>query len=233
MTGAAAVVVAAGEGRRFGDEGTRKQFVELAGRPLLAWSCETLRSVLGPRRVVVVVPTDVVDDPPGWLDELAGELVGGGPTRRASVALGLAALPGDADLVLVHDGVRPFATAGLVRRVVEAAREGPVVPALPVVDTVKRVDGRGRVRETLDRSTLRRIQTPQGFPVSVLRRVHAGPEAPEDVATDDAALCEMEGVEVGTVAGEAHNLKVTTEDDLAYAAWLIETGRVDPEIADG
>lgn len=234
MSDSAAVVVAAGEGRRFGEDGPRKQFVELAGRPLLAWSCRALASVLGSERIVAVLPPDVATDPPTWLDDLAGAIVAGGETRRASVALGLAAVAGDADVVLVHDGVRPLASPDLVRRVAGAARQGPVVPTLPVVDTLKRVDEQGRVRETLDRSALRRIQTPQGFPASVLRRVHARGEVPSGLATDDAGLCEAVGVEVRTTAGEPHNLKITTEEDLAYAAWLVRTGRaLAEEVRDG
>lgn len=231
MTGAAAVIVAAGKGRRFGADGPRKQFVALDGRPVLAWSCRALGTALGAGRIVAVVPHDVAGDPPGWLRDLAGHVVAGGETRRESVALGLAALPEDTDVVLVHDGVRPFATPGLIRRVADAARGGAHVPVLPVVDTVKRVDGEGRVVETLDRSTLRRVQTPQGFPVPVLRRVHAEPPMPGAVVTDDAALCEAAGVDVRALPGEAYNLKVTTEEDLAYAAWLVASGRIDVESA--
>lgn len=226
MTRAAAVIVAAGEGERFGGEGPRKQFQLLGDRPILDWSCRAVRRALADGRLVLVLPADVVDEPPGWLRDRADAMVAGGATRRESVALGLAAVPGETDVVLVHDGVRPLASAALIRRVADAAREGPVVPVLPVVDTVKRVDGEGRVMETLDRSTLRRIQTPQGFPASVLRRVHAEAEALKEVATDDAALCEAAGVTVRTVAGETHNLKVTTGQDLAYARWLLESGRV-------
>lgn len=229
MTRTAAVIVAAGEGERFGDEGPRKQFLPLGDRPILAWSCRAVRKSLGDGRIVVVLPADVVDEPPGWLRDRAVAMVTGGATRRESVALGLAAVPGETEVVVVHDGVRPFASEALVRRVADAAREGPVVPVLPVVDTVKRVDGEGRVTETLDRSTLRRVQTPQGFPASVLRRVHAEAESPKGVATDDAALCEAAGVTVGTVAGEPHNLKVTTGQDLAYVRWLLESGRIPVE----
>ncbi|MFW6193582.1 MAG: IspD/TarI family cytidylyltransferase, partial [Gemmatimonadota bacterium] len=175
------------------------------------------------------VREELIDNAPGWLRERVDAMVAGGATRRESVALGLAAVPGETDVVLVHDGVRPFASSALVRRVADAARKGPVVPVLPVVDTVKRVDGEGRVMETLDRSTLRRVQTPQGFPTSVLRRVHAGAEASKAVATDDAALCEASGVTVRTVAGEIHNLKVTTGQDLAFARWLVASGRVRSE----
>lgn len=229
MTRAAAVIVAAGDGERFGGEGPRKQFRQLGDRPILAWSCRAVRRALGDGRLVLVLPAEVVDEPPGWLWKRADALVAGGATRRESVALGLAAVPGETDVVVVHDGVRPFASAALVRRVTDAAREGPVVPVLPVVDTVKRVDGEGRVIETLDRSALRRVQTPQGFPASVLRRVHARAEDPKGVATDDAALCEAAEVSVRTIAGEIHNLKVTTGRDLAYARWLLESGRIRSE----
>lgn len=229
MTRTAAVIVAAGEGERFGADGPRKQFLPLGDRPILAWSCRAVRRALGDGRIVVVLPADVVDAPPAWLRDRADAVVAGGSTRRESVALGLAAVPGETEFVVIHDGVRPFASPALVRRVADASREGPVVPVLPVVDTVKRVDGEGRVTETLDRSTLRRVQTPQGFPASVLRRVHAEAQLPKGVATDDAALCEAAGVTVRAVAGETHNLKVTTGQDLAYARWLLESGRIPVE----
>jgi 2-C-methyl-D-erythritol 4-phosphate cytidylyltransferase len=232
MTRTAAVIVAAGAGERFAGDGPRKQFLPLGDHPILAWSCRAVRGALGDGRIVLVLPADIVDDPPGWLRDRADAVVAGGATRRESVALGLAAVPGETEVVVVHDGVRPFASAALIRRVADAAGEGPVVPVLPVVDTVKRVDGEGRVTETLDRSSLRRVQTPQGFPASVLRRVHARAEDLKGVATDDAALCEAAAVTVRTVAGEPHNLKVTTVQDLAYARWLLTSGRVPVEDRD-
>ena len=194
---------------------------------------------------------------PGWLPEGA-VTVAGGKTRAGSVQAGLAALTdmGGVETVLVHDGARPFLSPDLVSRVVEAARGGPAIPAVGVADTVKRVDGRGFVVETLARERLRCVQTPQGFPIDVLVEAHAalaeaggpggggrlrpggqegaggrGEEALEEQdglagVTDDAVLCERLGIDVATIEGDPANLKITTPSDIAFAEWLIDTGFV-------
>lgn len=219
---AAAVVAAAGEGARFGEDGPRKQFRTLRGRPIAERSCQALRADPGVEWIVLVLPPDVAGKPPAWARGAADRVAAGGETRRASVARGLEAVPEEAGVVLVHDGVRPLATAALVRRVRRAAPEGPVVPVRPVRDTVKEVSEDGRVLRTLERARLRRVQTPQGFPASALRRAHRRARAEGWSATDDAGLCEAAGMTVSTVEGEARNLKVTTREDLALAEWLLE-----------
>lgn len=160
--------------------------------------------------VVVVVPADLADQP------VAGAVVvAGGDTRSASVRAGLAALPDDVELVIVHDAARPAASPELFAAVHAALVNGAqaVIPGLPVVDTIKQVaerDGRRVVARTLDRGTLVAVQTPQGFRANRLREAHAsGAEA-----TDDAALVEALGVEVVVVPGEATNLKLTNPADL-------------------
>lgn len=220
---AAAVVAAAGEGVRFGaEDGPRKQFRTLAGRPVVERACAALRADPGVASLVLVLPADVAASPPPWARAAADRIVEGGPTRRASVARGVGAAPDGADVLLVHDGVRPLASSALVRRVREAAGDGPVVPVLPVRDTVKTVDEDGTVVRTLDRGRLRRVQTPQGFPAAMLRRAHRRAREEGWSATDDAGLCERAGMSVATVAGERRNLKLTTRDDLLYAEWLLE-----------
>lgn len=224
-----AVVPAAGRGLRFDAAGRRKQFRELDGVPVLERACRGLRADPGVVRLVVALPADVAEDPPGWLVAVADEVVAGGETRRASVARALGAVA-DAEVVLVHDGVRPLIRCDLVRRIRAAAAERPVVPALPLRDTVKEVDGQGRVVRTLDRGRLRRVQTPQGFPLAVLRRVHRQAEREGWRATDDASLCERAGITVGTVPGDPTNLKVTTPEDLDRARRILEQWRAgEPE----
>jgi 2-C-methyl-D-erythritol 4-phosphate cytidylyltransferase len=143
--------------------------------------------------------------------------VTGGSTRAASVAAGLAAVPDDADLILVHDAARPFATPELVSRVLEALGQADgAVPGVPLTDTVKRVSA-GLVVETPDRSQLVAVQTPQGFRADVLRRAHAQPAEVLAAATDCASLVEATGGRVAVVEGDPANLKVTTPDDLAEA----------------
>ncbi|HLN05414.1 MAG TPA: 2-C-methyl-D-erythritol 4-phosphate cytidylyltransferase [Acidimicrobiales bacterium] len=202
-----AIVVAAGEGRRFGQP---KQFAVLGGRSVIEWSLEASRSVA--RGVVAVVPESSLAS--SVIVKGADRVIVGGPTRASSVRRGLAAVPEHADVVVVHDAARPLASPELFRAVVEAVVAGAdaAIPGLAVVDTVKRVRN-GCVVETLDRRELVAIQTPQAFRAAVLRRAHVG----EPEATDDAALVEALGSSIVVVPGEYHNLKLTSPDDLATA----------------
>lgn len=207
------VVVAAGSGQRLG-AGRPKALAELAGRPLLAWCLDGVRAAgLGP--VVVVGPPDALEETRHVLDPAAGAgaplLVPGGRTRQQSVDAGLAALPAGVDQVLVHDAARCLTPAAVFGRVIAALDRGAtaVVPALPVVDTL-----RARAGGVVDRSALVAVQTPQGFTRDVLRRAHA---LGDPDATDDALLAERLGERVVIVDGAAEALKVTTPFDLLIA----------------
>ena len=221
------MIVAAGSGARFGGE--PKQFRPLAGAPLLAWSCGPFFRPRAITETVAVVPGRIAERPPKWLTDRAGRVVLGGDTRRESVARGLEALSGRNATVLVHDGARPFATPDLIHRVLNATGEFAAIPGLSLTDTVKMVDAGDRVLSTLDRERLRTVQTPQGFPLELLRALHSSAEANDTRATDDAYLAERAGVPVRIVEGSALNLKVTTPDDLALADWLISSGRTAAE----
>lgn len=214
----AAVVVAAGRGRRFGDEGARKQYRPLGERAVAELACRPFVAEGRIGTVVLVLPPEDVDDPPTWARSLPVRLAAGGETRRASVRSGIEALDEGPDAVLVHDGARPLVTRELIGRVLDAVPEGPVVPVVPIPDTVKEVDAEGRIVATLDRSRLRRAQTPQGFPLEALARAHREADA---TATDDAGLCESLGMEVRTVPGDPDNLKITTPADLERARRLL------------
>ncbi|MBP7631626.1 MAG: 2-C-methyl-D-erythritol 4-phosphate cytidylyltransferase [Acidimicrobiales bacterium] len=201
------IVVAAGSGSRFGGA---KQYAPLLGRRVVDWAIEAARSVAD--GVVLVVPPDRAgDDEPG-----VDRVVAGGATRSESVRAGLAVVPADATVVLVHDGARPVASHALFRSVVDAVLAGVdvAVPVLPLVDTV--TDGHG---VTVDRDALRAVQTPQGFDADVLRRVHQG--RPE--ATDDASLVVAAGGRLRQVSGERWNLKVTEPSDLHVAETILGT----------
>jgi 2-C-methyl-D-erythritol 4-phosphate cytidylyltransferase len=223
-----AIVVAAGSGSRFGNA-VPKQFLELAGRPLVIWACSAAAAACD--GVVAVVPAAHAELQLGNLDEPngpflvagpkgAGVVVAGGPTRSASVRAGLAAVPEEVEIIVVHDAARPLAGTELFERVIAAVRAGAdgAVPGVAVPDTIKRVDATaGRVVETLDRPALRAIQTPQAFAAAVLRRAHAdGADA-----TDDAALVEALGATVVVVDGDPANLKITGPDDLLRAEALL------------
>jgi len=204
-----AIVVAAGQGSRFGRP---KQYEPLAGRRVLDWSLDAAR--LSCDGVVLVVPADrAYDAEPG-----ATAVVVGGASRSESVRNGLAAVPADAAVVVVHDGARPLATSALFDAAAGAVRAGAAgaICAVPVTDTVKRVSG-SEVAETLDRRHLVAVQTPQAFDAAALRKAHAG--RPE--ATDDAALVEAVGGRVVVVPGDVHNLKITNPEDLLVAEALL------------
>ena len=216
------VIVAAGGGVRFGGD-VPKQFLRLSGRPMVEWSVRAFREQEKVGAIVIVVPRDVSQAPPEWLDALANRLVAGGRSRAESVARGVAATRAAAEVILIHDGVRPFVSPGLIERVTAAARETACVPILPVVDTIKELTGEDTVVRTLDRSRLGRAQTPQGFPAPLIRRLVADPRTAD--VTDDVALCEPVGIPVRTVPGDPLNIKITAEADLEYAEWLVRSGR--------
>lgn len=192
-----AIVVAAGRGERFGRP---KQYEEINGRRVLDWSVADARAACD--GVVVVVPSDRVE--PGT--------IAGGSSRSESVRCGLAAVPAEADVIVVHDAARPAAGVALFRAVIDAVRAGAdgAIAAVPVTDTVKRVAG-DVVVSTLDRTELVAVQTPQAFRASSLRAAHAG----GGEATDDAALVEQAGGRVVVVPGHAANRKLTEPGDLA------------------
>ncbi len=216
---AAAVVVAGGSGRRLGGP-VRKQYLEVGGEPILLRAVRPFLLHPGIGSVVVVLPPDDAASPPGWLAALGVRVVPGGEERGDSVRAGLLATPEDAEVVLVHDGARPFVGAEVIARVLEAARSGPALAALPVTDTLKEVGSDGVVVGTPDRSRFWQAQTPQGFPRELILAVHARAREEGVRATDDAALCERYGIPVRVVEGAAENLKVTRPADLAVAEAL-------------
>ncbi|MEX2292046.1 MAG: 2-C-methyl-D-erythritol 4-phosphate cytidylyltransferase [Mycobacteriales bacterium] len=219
------LVPAAGLGVRLG-AGAPKALRTLAGEPLLVHAVRGLRATPSVGPVVVAAPAAEVTAVQALLAPYDVAVVAGGAERQHSVRAALAALDPAVDLVLVHDAARCLAPAELVETVVACLRGGAeaVVPVLPVADTVKSVDG-ARVLATLDRSSLRAVQTPQGFRRDVLERAHAAsvqhspgrPDAAPPVATDDAGLVEALGVSVCTVAGHEEAFKVTRPLDLLLA----------------
>ena len=214
------VIVAAGSGNRVGGS-ELKQFRWVGGKPMLLHSVQAFHARRDVAMVVCVLPKAFVGDPPPWLfqcdvDRLLISV--GGRERTESVANGLEDLPDEVKVVLIHDAARPFVNDATIDRVIAEARCGRgAVAALPVVDTLKEVDESGRITRTIDRATLWRAQTPQGFPRDLIEQAHARARAERVSATDDAALFERLGLPVVVVRGSERAMKITDEDDFARA----------------
>ena len=219
MTDTVAVVTAAGSGERLG-AGIPKAFVDLGGLTMLERAVDGLLASGVVDRVVVAAPADRVDETAVLLAGRA-VVVEGGPQRDDSVRCALDAV-GDPEFVVVHDAARPLTPVGQIQRVVAALREGlrAVIPVLPVVDTIKAVDGNGVVLGTPQRDGLRAVQTPQGFQTDLLRRAYQRGGA--GVVTDDSSLVENLGAPVHTVAGDPLAFKITTPLDLRLARAVLE-----------
>ncbi|MCK9919370.1 bifunctional 2-C-methyl-D-erythritol 4-phosphate cytidylyltransferase/2-C-methyl-D-erythritol 2,4-cyclodiphosphate synthase [Microbacteriaceae bacterium K1510] len=223
MARIAAVVVAAGSGIRAGGD-RPKQFRTIGGETVLR---RTLSTLLDVPALSVIQPVIRPEDQAHFADATASlsnstllPPVAGGATRQASVRAGLEALASQApDMVLIHDAARPFASSALIERAIAAvAKTGAAIPGVAVTDTIKSIDSRGLVGETLDRSTLRAIQTPQAFAFAPLLEAHrrAQREGRDDF-TDDAALAEWVGMQVVVFEGEASNIKITHPEDFMRA----------------
>lgn len=220
-----AIVPAAGAGIRFGGA-VKKQFIALNGLPILSHTLRALAASRALASIIVVVPPGEELRGREAL-ELAGidletEVVPGGQARQDSVYIGLQRAKAETDLVLIHDGVRPFVSREVVLATVEAAKEwGAAIAAVPVIDTIKRVDTDGFVVETLQRGQLWSVQTPQVFRYALLMQAHRAIRERGIVATDDAALVERIGGMVKVVRGSYENLKITSEEDLPLAGLIL------------
>lgn len=220
-----AVIVAAGRGTRFGRP---KQLVELAGKPMVAWSVDAFAAMPEIAELVVVTEPEMVERVEAVVHPRVTQatlrVVTGGPDRQASVRNGLDALSPEVGAVLVHDGARPLVLTSDVRAGMRPVRPGTAaLLATPVIDTVKVAEPGGKVTRTLDRATLWAAQTPQFATTKDLRRAHA--EAQRNgwpPATDDAALLERAGLDVLIVEGAAENFKVTLPHDLVRAEALLQ-----------
>lgn len=212
----AAILVAAGDGRRLGAE-VPKAFVTVAGRTLLEHAAERFTTHPLVRDVVVAAPAACVEQARALVAEAV--VVAGGPSRQRSVDLALAAVADDVDVVLVHDVARAFVPQDMITRVIDGLRLHDAcgaVPVVPVADTIRVGAESGELGELVDRSKLLAMQTPQGFPRDVLVRAHA--EGADAEATDDAAL--VAALQVGrimAVRGDEHAFKITVPFDLVIA----------------
>lgn len=215
----AAILVAAGSGSRLGHP-IPKALVELAGTPIVVRAVQPLLAG-GAGHVVVVAPSTHLAEFHGLLaDRPNVTVVEGGAERQDSVRLGLDVIA-DAEIVLVHDAARPLVPRAVVESVIAALRDGAraVVPVVPVVDSIRRIDGKSSV--TVDRAELRAVQTPQGFDASLLKTAHTHAAVQGLVVTDDAGVCEAVGEHITFVDGHREAMKITEPFDLAVAEAIL------------
>ena len=216
------IIVAGGKGLRMGGE-VPKQFLPVGGKPVLMRTLERFREAMPELQIILVLPKAQQD----YWQQLCREhqfaveyqLTDGGQTRFHSVQNGLALVPDDAQGVVgVHDGVRPFVSAEVICRCYEAARESKaVIPVVPVVETVRHLQGASSV--TVPRDEYRLVQTPQCFDIQLLKAANKQPYS--DAFTDDASVVEAFGYDVKLVEGNRENIKITTPADLKFAEILI------------
>lgn len=227
MMKADAIIVSAGKGQRF-MEGRKKQFFSLAGKPILAHTLDPFDACPLIRSVLLVVGHE---DQDYCLREIVekfqyrkvSQVTPGGKRRQDSVRNGLNVLPADADVIVIHDGVRPFVTREMIEESIRSAiRFGATVTAMPVKDTIKMAHPDGTVFKTLERESLYQAQTPQTFQAPILREAYL--KAMEDgfIGTDDASFVERLGKKVHILPGSYTNIKITTLEDLMLAELILK-----------
>lgn len=225
----AAIIVAAGRGTRFGGE-TPKQFLELAGKPVILHTLERFENCAAIHRIVLVLPASEI----GNFENLRAKyefskltnVVVGGDSRAASVLNGLNRVDKTTEIVAVHDGARPLVTSEEIERTIaKAKKSGAAILVAPVTDTIKQIDG-DKISGTIKRENLRRALTPQCFRFDVLRRAFENPQTASGEFTDESMLVERLGVAISFVEGSARNIKITVPEDLRIAEALIEQFKV-------
>ena len=224
-----AIIVAGGRGTRLPGH-IAKQYLDLAGKPLLSHTVSVFCACEAIDAVVLVVPEADIDycrehvlplcTPPR--DIL---LVAGGAERQASVCNGLKAVRGrDQDIVLIHDGVRPFVAQAMIRSCIDGlAHADACIAAVPAADTLKSVGRQNRIARTIDRENVWLAQTPQAFRYGIIRHAHEAAASTNVTATDDAVLLERAGKTVTVIPGSPLNIKITTPDDLSLAHAIFNT----------
>ena len=219
-----ALVPAGGTGTRMGGT-VPKQFLELNGKPILYYTLKTLQDCGIISELILVVPEKEYDNAcTDWLGkpEIVTKVVVGGEKRQDSVYNGFCELSPQTEIVLVHDGVRPFLSHQMIQESVDAAREyGAAITAIPVNDTIKRVDNSGLVSQTVDREGLWRVQTPQVFRYELLQEAFKKANSEKFYGTDEGTLIEHLGKPVKVVEGSEQNIKITRPEDLRLSEIFI------------
>lgn len=224
-----AVIVAAGKGKRMGTE-ISKQFLPLCGKEILAHTVEKFENAKKIRDIVLVTGEDSLQDVKemtmeyGW--KKVAFVVAGGKERQDSVWNGLQAVSEDTEIVLIHDGVRPFVTEEILDASIETAIEmGGCVAGVPAKDTIKVCNSENIAIVTPDRSTLWQIQTPQTFRKSIIMQAYEQAKADGFMGTDDASLAEHSGNPVKVIMGSYRNIKITTKEDLLIGEAFLKEGQ--------
>jgi 2-C-methyl-D-erythritol 4-phosphate cytidylyltransferase len=221
-----AVIVAAGQGSRMGAD-LRKQYMQLAGHPILARTVLVFDRCVQIDRLVLVVPENEIDfcrrriiDPIHPVKPVM--YAAGGSCRQDSVYNGLQAITDPKGVVLIHDGVRPFISAALIEACIAGARRfRACIPALSVFDSLKKVNSEGFIERTISREAIYVAQTPQAFSLRLIKKAHEQARGKKLQATDDATLIERQGHAVWVIPGLRENIKITTPEDLRWAEMII------------
>ena len=220
-----ALILAAGKGVRMG--GRRKAFLPIGGKPLLAWTLSVFESFPRIQEIKVVVPPDQKER--CWKEVLVpyniskATMVSGGRERQDSLQNGFAKIDEPCHLVVIHDGARPFLDKETLAKSVDAAEEnGASIVAVPVKDTIKIGDEERMVQETLERSHLWSVQTPQTYKYQIIKQALEKARKEKFYATDDSSLVEMIGKPVKIVSGSYENIKITTPEDLIFGELLLQ-----------
>lgn len=226
MSISTAVIVAAGKGKRMGTE-ISKQFLPLCGKEILAHTVEKFEKAACIRDIILVTGGDALQDVRQMVQEYGWKKIisvtEGGKERQDSVFLGLQQVPQDTEIVLIHDGVRPFVTEEILERSIAAAKEtGGCVAGVPAKDTIKVCDAEGFAIATPNRSTLRQIQTPQTFRRKEILAAYEKAKADGFLGTDDASVAEYSGFPVRVIMGSYRNIKITTKEDLLIGAAFLK-----------
>jgi 2-C-methyl-D-erythritol 4-phosphate cytidylyltransferase len=220
-----AIITAAGLGKRM-EAGKRKQYLALAGKPVLCHTLDKFHEAKSVDAIILVTDKDSIDYVKNDLLKTykypkVKWVVRGGTKRQDSVAAGLNNVPAGSEVVAVHDGVRPFISPQLIDKCFDEANEhGACIVAVPINDTIKRVDDKGRIVETVERTALWRAQTPQTFRFDILETAMSQAMSEGFYGTDEASLVERLGHEIYILAGDERNIKITTPEDLKIAEIL-------------
>ncbi len=220
------IIPAAGQGTRMGSS-TPKQYLLLNGQPILHHTLMAFEASGLVDSVTLVVPKNDLDQArKKWDCKIVKNIVAGGKERQDSVYNGFKALDSDTDIVIVHDGVRPFVAEDLIARSIDAANKfGAAIVAIPVSDTIKQVDNEDFVTHTVDRNGLWRVQTPQTFQYTVLDEAFKIAVNDSYYGTDEGSLLEHAGKKLKIIMGSELNIKITRQEDLILGEGIINSGK--------